>query len=478
MAVHVSHARLPYPIQNARYSFLVPFLDAEGDPTDPTTPDTEVSQDNGAFADAAEEISTASGSNGMGLITLTGAETNNSTVGVAVKVASGPKATLMTLYPRNLAIVGSGTLSAGSAGGGTLGTVLAYDVTGCFIRTTGGTGGGGTGGANNQARRMITYTPSTGAFTVSPNWETTVSTDTTYDVLLPEGVTLGMLKALNPTTGGRTLDVSAGGEAGLDWANVGSPTTALNLSGTSTKALEPTTAGRTLDVSAGGEAGVDWANVGSPTTTLNLSGTTISAVSGAVGSVTGAVGSVTGNVGGNVAGSVGSVTARVTANVDQLGGGAQSLTDLKDFADTGYDPATHKVAGVVLTDTVTTYTGNTPQTGDSYALANGVNGFVAIKTDTAAILDDTGTSGVVVAAASKTGYRLSATGVDDIWDEVMEGSTTARQSIRLANTANGAKLSGAATTTVTIRDIGDTKDRVTATVDANGNRSAITLDLT
>lgn len=39
--------------------------------------------------------------------------------------------------------------------------------------------------------------------------------------------------------------------------------------------LIPTTAGRTLDVSAGGEAGVDWANVGSPTTVLNLSGTTI-----------------------------------------------------------------------------------------------------------------------------------------------------------------------------------------------------------
>ncbi len=39
--------------------------------------------------------------------------------------------------------------------------------------------------------------------------------------------------------------------------------------------LRPTTAGRTLDVSATGEAGVDWANVGSPTTTLNLSGTTI-----------------------------------------------------------------------------------------------------------------------------------------------------------------------------------------------------------
>lgn len=39
--------------------------------------------------------------------------------------------------------------------------------------------------------------------------------------------------------------------------------------------LAPTTAGRKLDVSTGGEAGIDWANVGSPTTTVGLSGTTV-----------------------------------------------------------------------------------------------------------------------------------------------------------------------------------------------------------
>lgn len=49
--------------------------------------------------------------------------------------------------------------------------------------------------------------------------------------------------------------------------------------------LVPTTAGRKLDVSTGGEAGVDWANVGGQGTTVNLSATTIAAVSGAVGSV-------------------------------------------------------------------------------------------------------------------------------------------------------------------------------------------------
>src|SRR4029077_8186110 len=39
---------------------------------------------------------------------------------------------------------------------------------------------------------------------------------------------------------------------------------------------KPTAAGRTLDVSASGEAGIDWANIGTPTTAQNLSATTIS----------------------------------------------------------------------------------------------------------------------------------------------------------------------------------------------------------
>lgn len=40
----------------------------------------------------------------------------------------------------------------------------------------------------------------------------------------------------------------------------------------------------------------------------------------------------------------------------QMGGVTQSGTDLKDFADAGYDPATNKVQGVVLVDTTTTNT--------------------------------------------------------------------------------------------------------------------------
>ena len=52
------------------------------------------------------------------------------------------------------------------------------------------------------------------------------------------------------------------------------------------------------------------------------------------------------------------------------------------------------------------------------------------------------------------------------------------QALRLIAAALAGELSGAATTTITIRDITDTKARITATVDADGNRTAITLDAT
>ncbi len=49
-------------------------------------------------------------------------------------------------------------------------------------------------------------------------------------------------------------------------------------------------------------------------------------------------------------------TDYLQVDVIQLGSGTQSATDLKDFADAGYDPATNKVQGVVLCDTTTTNT--------------------------------------------------------------------------------------------------------------------------
>ena len=43
-----------------------------------------------------------------------------------------------------------------------------------------------------------------------------------------------------PTVSGRSLDVTATGEAGIDWANIGGPTTVVDLSGTNIKDIDAT----------------------------------------------------------------------------------------------------------------------------------------------------------------------------------------------------------------------------------------------
>jgi len=61
----------------------------------------------------------------------------------------------------------------------------------------------------------------------------------------------------------------------------------------------------------------------------------------------------------------------------------------------------------------------------------------------------------------------------------VETGLTLRQAMRLLAAASAGKLSGAATTTITVRNaVADSKDRITATVTSDGDRSAITYDLT
>jgi hypothetical protein len=60
----------------------------------------------------------------------------------------------------------------------------------------------------------------------------------------------------------------------------------------------------------------------------------------------------------------------------------------------------------------------------------------------------------------------------------IETGWTLRQALRIVLAALGGKLSGAATNTALIRDVTDAKTRITATVDADGNRSAVSYDKT
>lgn len=58
----------------------------------------------------------------------------------------------------------------------------------------------------------------------------------------------------------------------------------------------------------------------------------------------------------------------------------------------------------------------------------------------------------------------------------IEAGVTQAETLRLILAVLAGKLSGAPAGPIVIRDVNDTKDRVTATVDANGNRISVSLD--
>lgn len=91
-------------------------------------------------------------------------------------------------------------------------------------------------------------------------------------------------------------------------------------------------------------------------------------------------------------------------------------------------------------------------------------------------------SGVILSASFAAGAIdssvIGTTGAQEIADAVLatavDGSVTLKQILQIIAAAASGKLTGAATTTITIRDVNDTRNCIVATVDASGNRSAVT----
>lgn len=133
---------------------------------------------------------------------------------------------------------------------------------------------------------------------------------------------------------------------------------------------------------------------------------------------------------------------QVDANLERMLNGAQSATDLKDFADDGYDPATNKVEGVKLVDVLTTYTGNTPQTGDVFPLASTEIADIKAKTDQLVFTTANRVDSTVV---DKTGFSLSVSGIAAIWDALLTGITTVGSIGRLIKDNLDALISSRAT---------------------------------
>ncbi len=101
-----------------------------------------------------------------------------------------------------------------------------------------------------------------------------------------------------------------------------------------------------------------------------------------------------------------------------------------------------------------------PQSGDAYARLGAPSG-ASVSADIAAI---------PTANANADALLDRADAIETGW--------TPRGALRVILAALAGKVSGAATTTVSIRNVTDTKNRITATVDSNGNRTAVTTDNT
>ncbi len=164
------------------------------------------------------------------------------------------------------------------------------------------------------------------------------------------------------------------------------------------RALKPTVMNRTLDVSSGGEAGLDWANVGTQGATVNLSATTVNLVN-TITTYTGntvQTGDAFARLGAPVGASISADVAGVQSDTNDiqtripaaltaggnmkadalaLSGDTVAADNAESFFDgTGYAGTNNVIPTVTLVNTLTTYTGNTVQTGDSFARigANGV----------------------------------------------------------------------------------------------------------
>jgi hypothetical protein len=196
--------------------------------------------------------------------------------------------------------------------------------------------------------------------------------------------------------------------------------------------------------------------------------TGVASVTGAVGSVTGAVGSVTAAV------TVGTINANVV-NASALA--ADAVTEIQ--------------SGLALSTQVDALEGDTTtllgrltaiRAGNLDNLDATVSSRLAAAAYTAP-LDAAGTRAALGLAAANLDTQLAAlpTATEistDMLDTVIDAAYTLRQLLRLYGSAMGGKASGLDTTTAIYRSLADDKDRITATVDANGNRTAVTLDLT
>jgi len=114
----------------------------------------------------------------------------------------------------------------------------------------------------------------------------------------------------------------------------------------------------------------------------------------------------------------------------------------------------------ILTDTATTIPG---------LIADLDTVVDRVEVDTQDLQTQIGTAGAGLTA-------LNDITVAEIIAGIADGTYDLQEMLRIMFAALAGKSAGGGTSTITFRDAADSKNRISATVDANGNRTAITVD--
>lgn len=300
-------------------------------------------------------------------------------------------------------------------------------------------------------------------------------------------------------TNGAGIKVSGNGTGDAIKATGGATGNALELvgGGTSGDALKATTTnGHGFEITAtgaskhgiiatGGNSGTSdgilaVAGTGGVPIRGDITGNITGNLSGSVGEVTG---NVDGNLGGNVTGSVGSVAGNVGGNVvgSVASIAAGGIARASFAAETGMqtirsNTAVAGAAGTITLDAgasavddfynaaMVFITGGTGA-GQVRFIVNyvGSTQVATIEPNWATNPDNTSTFAILPVASSL--------------DDLIENATSLRQMTRGMAAAMLGKSNGLNTTTAVYRDTSDTVDRISATVDAVGDRTSVALDL-
>lgn len=317
---------------------------------------------------------------------------------------------------------------------------------------------------------------------------------------------------------------ASGAHVGIDWAQIINQATVVALTNTTVNAsatVSGTVPANVVQIqgislpSSGASVPIDWSQIVNPTATVNLTNTSISNVTSGIMAANavlwaGAATSVANLAvvsraasGSNMSGST-STTAVLSGASASDGQYVGSILYLAGGNAGGQSATIKSYTGATRTATIAEPWGIVPNNVVSWAILPGSYSFNPTSDPVTVGTNNDKTGYTVSTNQDKTGYTVSqivsgaitnnvfATGAitaavtdttfdnaiaDALLDRVngVETSMTPRQALRIIGASAAGVLSGATTATININGMGVGTQRISASVDQSGNRTAISL---